>query len=77
MIFYFAERELLKIGFFFCQNENRWCSAKRRRRFFLNKKTVLSQKKKSRNYRDFWNKKLFDYLLLSLILAFLPVSSLK
>ena len=42
--------------------------------FELEKKLII---KKSRNYRDFYNNKIVDYLLLSLILAFLPVSSLK
>ena len=35
------------------------------------------KQKKSQLGWDFYSKKIFDYLLLSLILAFLPVSSLK
>jgi hypothetical protein len=38
---------------------------------------IKKSKKKSRHCRDFYDKEIFDYLLLSLIFAFLPVSSLK
>jgi hypothetical protein len=44
---------------------------------FLWKYPDISSKKNSQINWEFYNKETVDYLLLSLILAFLPVSSLK
>lgn len=45
--------------------------------FFITKEHFLSKKKNSQINWEFYSKEIVDYLLLSLILAFLPVSSLK
>lgn len=69
----FLKENMKNILFFFCQIKNAIKRVHNNKGVFL----ICSKKKSPTLLRIFYSKEIEDYLLLSLILAFLPVSSLK